>query len=338
MGVLALGLVVLVAVASGVGIDTWGTSYVVLTAALGGAAVAMATYVAVDAGWVRWRRLVLALALASLAWPALLAGASVTSALAPNTSLAWAFAVLAGVGHLPLIAAFSVFPLLAVRYLGRGLGAWPLFVVIGLGLCAAVSFALFFDDFEPYEASAMLTWGPGERIGMSLNLAFLSTVLLGPAVPLYAALRSTGEATRRLVGVALSSLAGTALVMLCGALATGRGVVLLVVAMYAALAVVVVGCSRALLLPDREQVVDAEPGHPRPTPLTGRESEVLGLLAEGLSNAGIAHRLVISERTVDAHLRSVFAKLELPEGPLVNRRVQAVLVWRAELGERADAV
>ena len=39
----------------------------------------------------------------------------------------------------------------------------------------------------------------------------------------------------------------------------------------------------------------------------------------------------------DAHLRSVFAKLDLPDGPLENRRVHAVLVWRGDLGERADA-
>lgn len=338
VGLLAVGLVVLVVVARTFGIGGWGTSYVVLAAALGGSSVAAATFVLLDAGWVRWRQSILALAVAALAWPALLAGASIGSAQAPHSLVAWVFAVLAGVGHLPMIAAFSLLPLLAVRYLGPGLLGWPLAVVAVLGVGAAGSFALFFGDFEPYSADALLTWGPGERIGITLNLAFLATVLLGPAVPLWATLRSTGEAARRLAAVALSSLAGTALVMLCGVVASGRGVGVLVVAMYASLALVVVGCSRALVLPDADQMtgVGAEP--PRPASLTARESEVLGLLAEGLSNAGIAQRLVISERTVDAHLRSVFAKLELPEGPLENRRVHAVLAWRGELGERADAV
>ena len=62
--------------------------------------------------------------------------------------------------------------------------------------------------------------------------------------------------------------------------------------------------------------------------LTSRESEVLGLLAEGLSNSGIAARLVLSERTVDAHLRSIFTKLDLPSSSLDNRRVHAANAWR----------
>ena len=74
--------------------------------------------------------------------------------------------------------------------------------------------------------------------------------------------------------------------------------------------------------------------------LTARECEILALMAEGLSNAGIAARLVVSDRTVDAHLRSVFTKLDLPQGPHDNRRVHAVNAWRgtnAAHGVTADA-
>lgn len=72
----------------------------------------------------------------------------------------------------------------------------------------------------------------------------------------------------------------------------------------------------------------AAPAAPTRVPgLTARESEVLGLLAAGASNAGIAAQLVISERTVDAHLRSVFTKLDLRPDGGTNRRVQATRIW-----------
>ena len=68
----------------------------------------------------------------------------------------------------------------------------------------------------------------------------------------------------------------------------------------------------------------------RTSVLSGREREVLKLLAAGLSNAGIAAELVLSERTIDAHLRSVFGKLELPDSKYDNRRVQAAAIWASE--------
>lgn len=78
---------------------------------------------------------------------------------------------------------------------------------------------------------------------------------------------------------------------------------------------------------------------PEPSPLSalsGREREVLRLLAAGLSNAGIAAELVLSERTIDAHLRSVFGKLELPDSKHDNRRVHAAAIWASESHDRAS--
>lgn len=59
--------------------------------------------------------------------------------------------------------------------------------------------------------------------------------------------------------------------------------------------------------------------------LTERELEVLELMAEGLKNAGIAKRLYLSERTVEAHIRHVLTKLDIPEREDAHRRVLAVL-------------
>ena len=61
--------------------------------------------------------------------------------------------------------------------------------------------------------------------------------------------------------------------------------------------------------------------------LTGREREVLALIAEGRSNQAIADLLVLSPKTVEAHVGRVFAKLGLDESPDYHRRVLAVLAF-----------
>ena len=61
--------------------------------------------------------------------------------------------------------------------------------------------------------------------------------------------------------------------------------------------------------------------------LTPREREVLELMAEGLSNAAVAERIVVTERAVEKHVTSIFQKLRLPVAPDTHRRVLAVLAY-----------
>ena len=61
--------------------------------------------------------------------------------------------------------------------------------------------------------------------------------------------------------------------------------------------------------------------------LSAREREVLSLMAEGRSNAGIARQLVVTGGTVEKHVRSILAKLNLPESDVDHRRVLAVITF-----------
>jgi DNA-binding NarL/FixJ family response regulator len=68
--------------------------------------------------------------------------------------------------------------------------------------------------------------------------------------------------------------------------------------------------------------------------LSARESQVLDLMAQGLSDRGIAERLVISLNTVGTHVQRIFTKLGLPGTANDNRRVHAALTWLHNSAER----
>jgi DNA-binding NarL/FixJ family response regulator len=76
-----------------------------------------------------------------------------------------------------------------------------------------------------------------------------------------------------------------------------------------------------------KELVDARHRHDPLAALTEREREVLALVAEGRSNAGVAHQLWVTEGTVEKHVRSILTKLELPEAEDDHRRVLAVLAF-----------
>ncbi len=76
----------------------------------------------------------------------------------------------------------------------------------------------------------------------------------------------------------------------------------------------------------RELVTARRAGDPLAV-LTAREREVLALMAEGRSNAGIGQALWVTEGTVEKHVRSILMKLQLPETAEAHRRVLAVLAF-----------
>ena len=69
--------------------------------------------------------------------------------------------------------------------------------------------------------------------------------------------------------------------------------------------------------------------------LSPREREVLALMAEGLGNAVIGERLVVTDGAVHKHIRSIFAKLDLPPDDTADRRVTAVLRYLDDVRRRA---
>lgn len=75
------------------------------------------------------------------------------------------------------------------------------------------------------------------------------------------------------------------------------------------------------------QLLHRTEGRRGPAGLTEREHDVLRLMAQGLTNAGVAKRLFLSERTVEAHVRRLLSKLDIADSDDAHRRVLAVLTY-----------
>ena len=87
-----------------------------------------------------------------------------------------------------------------------------------------------------------------------------------------------------------------------------------------------------------EELLAARNNH-APSPLaalTGRERDILGLIAEGCSNAAIADRFGISKRGVERHINAIFGKLDLGESEDVSRRVRAALLFLGSEGRLTE--
>ncbi len=188
---------------------------------------------------------------------------------------------------------------------------------------------------------------PGDVDPSAGSVAFQVGVAAGAAAGAVAAYLATGSLDLRRVTIVTRSAALAIAALLVAALGTlvvatewGATAIALVVAALAvgaaALAWFLGGRLAVSLASDTAaSAADADTTTPTPaasaplpaSPLTARETEVLARLAEGASNAGIAAQLVVSERTVDAHLRAIFTKLDLPTDPGSNRRVVAARRW-----------
>ena len=123
----------------------------------------------------------------------------------------------------------------------------------------------------------------------------------------FAAGRAAGFAAGRSAGFAVGRAAGVAAGLVAGLAAGGSAVDAEVVSQ-------IIGRSSRTTELDR---------------LTPRELDVLGLMAQGLSNGGIAERLVVSLGAVEKHISNVFSKLDLDQEQSAHRRVLAVLTYLA---------
>ncbi len=260
---------------------------------------------------------------------AILLGAGVAAH--THTALAVAFT---SALRMPLLAGLGLVSLGAARRDGIPVPRWidrTIAAVATGGFLALLLIAPVetpFGDFDPVVTTPEALLTITAIVGISLVQLTTATLIVVPAGLWWVALRSAPAARTHRVALAAISSAPIALYAISILLATWRGDT----ESLSAAAWLMGGLSAAILAVGLPVLVPpaSVPSEPRPEvrldSLTARENEILALLADGHTNQAIADQLVISKRTVDAHVRSLFAKLGVSgEG---NPRVRATTLWR----------
>lgn len=237
--------------------------------------------------------------------------------------------------RMPLIASLN---LICLRYARQSGMRAPLWIERTVAALAAGAFLVLlliapketpFGDFPALIAVPDTLQLPVAVVGVTLVQLTTATLVIVPGGLWWAALRA-GRGWRHL-RAAIAGIATAPLILFVVAIllatwhadAESPATAAWMVCGLAAVTTVV----GTRLLPEPEEPAPAGTMVERVllTALTPRENEVLALLAEGDTNQAIADRLVLSKRTVDAHVRSIFAKLGVAGGG--NPRVRAVAAF-----------
>jgi DNA-binding CsgD family transcriptional regulator len=256
------------------------------------------------------------------------------AALALTLHVGWAVALTSAL-RIPLIAALAFASLQAAHGTGLRVLHTVLGTVAGMAFVALLLFApqqTPFGDYSPLVALHPAALPVVGLAGMTLAQLVTASLVVVPVWLWATAVRTAPAARTRPLTLAAIASAPVLLYPMSLLLTTWRGdSESLAAAAWLTLGMTVGAVSVGTTLLDRR--VRPEHADPPLTSLTRRENEILALLADGATNQGIADRLTVSKRTVDAHVRSLFAKLGVAgEG---NPRVRAASLWRRHLAETA---
>lgn len=277
-----------------------------------------------------------------------LAAMTLAAGAAVGTHAGWAVSA-GSAARMLVLAALVVATARAATEAGVPVPAWLSRAVLVCAVTAALAQLLIapqqtsFGDFPALLVLPVpILQAAAAAVGIVAAQATYASLLIVPGVLWWATLRSAPAARPRARAYAGVGSIPVGIFVLALLLTTWRGDTEgLAAAAWAASALAAAATALGLRMIDAGRAIP-DPAPPEPiavspeppaaaatppaNPLTARENEVMALIAEGLTNQEIATRLVISKRTVDAHARSVFAKLGVAGAG--NPRVRAVMEWQ----------